>query len=258
MPHWRQLLLEARRCLELGRAGEALQFCDRAALESEDARYTAALVRGAVLLELGDPNGALSCYEAISDINQPDPDLDCARGLALFELGQLPEAEAALKSAIHGDPSLAQGHYTLGLLYEISGSPDAARCFREARRLAPELYAPDCQYTRPQFEALLKEAAAGLPPRIVKALESYPIVVAELPMVDELRQLRPRMSPQSLALVLGAEGAKSGADKPCLLIFKRNVERAFRDRDTAPLRVRETVIREFSLALGFSDDDLDG
>ena len=257
MPRWRQLLLEARRCLELGRAGEALQYCDRAALESEDARYTAALVRGAVLLELGDPNGALSCYEAIADVSHSDPDLDCARGLALFELGQLLEAEAALKSAIHGDPGLAQGHYMLGLLYEISGSPDAARFFREARRLAPELYKPDCQYTRVEFEALLKEAVSELPARVIEALESFPIVVAELPMVDELRQLRPRMSPQSLALVLGAEGNSAAAENPCLLIFKRNVERAFRDRETAAQRVRETVIREFSLALGFTDDDLD-
>jgi len=258
MPHWRQLLLKARHSLELGRPGEALQYCDRAALECEEARQTAALVRGAVLLELGDPSGALNCYEAIAIPNQPDPDLDCARGMALFELGHLAEAEAALKSAIHDDPGLAQAHYTLGLLYELSGIPEGMRCFREARRLSPEKFPADCQYTRAEFEELLKEAVAELPEEVAKALEDYPIVVADLPMVDELRQIQPRMSPQSLALVLGTEGSPKGPQKPCLLVFKRNVERAFRDRESAASKVRDTVIREFSHALGFSDDDLDG
>ena len=232
--------------------------CDRAALECDEARHTAALVRGAVLLELGDPGGALSCYEAIAVPNQPDPDLDCARGVALFELGQLPEAEAALKSAILDDPGLAEAHYTLGLLYELSGVPEAVRCFREARRLSPEKYPADSQYTRTEFEQLLNDAVAELPKVVVEALEEYPIVVADLPMVNELRQIQPRMSPQSLALVLGSEGSAAGPEKPCLLIFKRNVERAFRDRETTAERLRQTVIREFSHALGFSDDDLEG
>lgn len=253
MSRWHELLGEAQQALIKGRTLEALQLCDRAALESEDARHSAALIRGAIHMELGDPIAALSAYQAVADLKKQDADLDCARGLAYFEAGQIPEAEAALRSALRCDDRLAVAHYTLALLLELKAHKDCALHFRRARQLAPQNYPPDQCRTREQFEVLLNEAAAALPSHVVTCLAQFPIVVADLPVLDELGHVQPQMSPQSLALVLGTVGT-SGAH-PCLLIFKRNVERSFRADDAIVEGIRLSVISEFTRALGLKEDD---
>ena len=251
MTRWRDLLREAKDLLTVGRLHEALQLCDRAALESEDARYGAALIRGAIHLELADPTAALSAYQAVADLSQPDPELDCARGLAYFELAQIPEAEVAIRSALSLDDRLPQAHYTLGLIPELKGSREANQHFRRARQLAPRQYPEDRSRTREEFEEILNRAASSLPDDVLGHLKQFPIVVADLPVLDELQKIQPRMSPQSLALVLGTN-LGNGA-QPCLLIFKRNVERAFREDELIEEGVRLAVIREFTRALGFED-----
>jgi len=248
MTRWRNLLREAKDLLTAGRLHEALQLCDRAALESEDARYGSALIRGAIHLELGEPTAALSAYQAVADLSQPDAELDCARGLAYFELAQIPEAEAAIRSALSLDERLAQGHYTLALILELKGSREANQHFLRARELAPRQYPEDRSRTREEFEDILNRAAASLPEKVLEQLKQFPIVVADLPVLDELQKVQPRMSPQSLALVLGTNFG-NGA-QPCLLIFKRNVERAFRQDELIEEGVRLAVIQEFTRALG--------
>ncbi|MBT6179653.1 MAG: hypothetical protein HOI23_20605 [Deltaproteobacteria bacterium] len=251
MTNWRNLLIQAKEILVAGRTHEALQLCDRAALESEDARYGAALIRGAIHLEMGDPAGALSAYQAVAELGKPDAELDCARGLAHFELAEIPEAEAAIRSALRIDERLAQGHYTLALILELKASRAADSHFRRARELAPGQYPEDRSRTREEFEVLLNRAASTLPTDVVEHIRKFPIVVADLPVLDELQKIQPRMSPQSLALVLGS--AEASPVQPCLLIFKRNVERAFRDEDLIEAGVRLAVIREFTRALGLED-----
>src|SRR5262245_29570273 len=105
-PDWESLLDEAASALEEDRHHDALQLCDRAALLGDEARYNAAILRGDILLELGDPSGALSSYETVADPDVQDPDLDCARGMAFFELGRLAEADSALRSALRGNADL--------------------------------------------------------------------------------------------------------------------------------------------------------
>lgn len=251
MTHWRNLLTQAKEVLAAGRTHEALQLCDRAAIESEDARYGAALIRGAIHLEIGDAAGALSAYQAVADLGKPDAELDCARGLAYFELAEIPEAEAAIRSALRIDNHLAEGHYTLALILELKGSREANTYFRRARELSPEQYPEDRSRTREEFEALLNGAASTLPEHVIEHIRQFPIVVADLPVLDELQKIQPRMSPQSLALVLGS--SEGSSVQPCLLIFKRNVERAFRDEELIEAGIRLAVIREFTRALGLED-----
>jgi tetratricopeptide (TPR) repeat protein len=251
MTHWRNLLTQAKEVLAAGRTHEALQLCDRAAIESEDARYGAALIRGAIHLEMGDAAAALSAYQAVADAGKPDADLDCARGLAYFELAEIPEAEAAIRSALRIDSHLAEGHYTLGLILELKGRREANTHFRRARELSPAQYPEDRSRTREEFEALLNRAASTLPEHVIEHIRKFPIVVADLPVLDELQKIQPRMSPQSLALVLGSSEGR--AVQPCLLIFKRNVERAFRDEELIEAGIRLAVIREFTRALGLKD-----
>src|SRR5690606_25477836 len=133
------------------------QLCDRAALSGDDGRYHGALLRGDILLELGDAAAALSAYETVAQLDVPDPELDCARGIALFHLCRLPEAENALRSALRGRPDLPHAWYTLALIAEIRGNGQDPELFRRARMLDPEHYPPLEQMGRGEFEQALEE-----------------------------------------------------------------------------------------------------
>lgn len=255
MEDWGQLLKEAERALLCGRPGEALQYCDRAAVGGEEARYSASLLRGNILLEMGDAQGALSSFEAVADPDASDPEIDCARGVALFELARFPEAEAALKSSIRQAPHLAQSYYTLGLIAEFSGKGEEARWFRQARDLAPEKFGHHKQLRNDDFQSMLEDALSGLPPALAEALEHIPIVVSELPLVNDLHQLEPPISPLALAMLGGATGVGEDGDErlePVLFLFKRNIERAFTDRQDMMKATRHAVIEYFAEALGIS------
>lgn len=60
-------------------------------------------------------------------------------GVALLNLGQLSEAEAALLFALNLDPQMSSGYYNLGLVLVAASRKDEARAaFRKVRELAPE------------------------------------------------------------------------------------------------------------------------
>ena len=169
MEEWGRLLKEAERALLGGRSGEALRYCERAAVGGEEARYSASLLRGNILLEMGDAQGALRAFESVADPDAADPEIDCARGVALFELARFAEAEAALKSSIREAPHLAQSYYTLGLLAEFAGKGEEVRWFRQARELAPEKFAHHKQLRTAAFQSMLEDALTGLPAALAQA-----------------------------------------------------------------------------------------
>jgi tetratricopeptide (TPR) repeat protein len=62
-----------------------------------------------------------------------------ALAVAQMNLGQLLEAEGALRFAINLDPEMSSAHYNLGLVLVGANRKDEARAaFRKARELAPE------------------------------------------------------------------------------------------------------------------------
>ena len=252
MAQWEQLLKQAERHLEEGRPGDALQLCDRACFAGDDALYQSALMRGRILLEIGDTSGALSCFDSIASLETKDAEVDCARGTALFELAQFPEAQSALQSAIREDPNLADAHYLLGLIAEFVGSGEEGRWFREAYRIDPERFSPSPQLTNDEFSEVIEEAVSGMDESFQQALEQIPIVVAELPLVNELKHLEPVISPLSLAMVVGTivDGYVDETVEPVLFLFKRNIERAFRDREGMISATRIAIQTHFSEALG--------
>lgn len=259
---WNEILDDAERLWRDGRHHDALQQVDKAALASEDARYHAALLRGDVLLDLGDPLGALSSYESVADPMTPDPDVDAARGIALFELARFPEADNALRSALRGRADLAEAHYTLGLLYELLGNGRDIEHFRIARKLAPEQFPPPSQLSRDEFESAIQSAAGELPLSVQRAIEGIPVLVQELPHPDDLREAIPPVSPRCLGLFVGLaprfrstldEGV---AEQPVILLFKRNLERACDSRDGLIEEIRLTVLHEIGHALGLSEEQL--
>ena len=261
---WEEMLDEAAAALDESRHHDALQLCDRASMLGDDARYHAAILRGDVLLDLGDPGGALSSYETVADPDLDDPELDCARGIALFELGRFAEAENALASAVRGDPELAEAYYALGLLAELQGTGKEIEYFRRARRLDPDEYPAHLQLAREEFEATVEEALTRMPGGIREALTRLPVLIAELPHPEDVRHADPPLSPLALGMFVGsppwAEGAVMEApdsQQPAMVLFKRNLERAATTREELIDEIRRTITHEIGHVLGYSEEEIE-
>jgi tetratricopeptide (TPR) repeat protein len=245
---WEQLLQEARAAWGDEQPHAALQLCDRAALQSAPARHAAALLRGDILLQLGDAAGALSSYDSVANPSVPDASLDCSRGLALFELARFAEAENALSSALRGDPQLAEAHHALGVMSEIMGKGDETEHFRLARRLAPQRFDLAPRLSTEQFESVVQKGLERLPERVRIAMMSMTVLVMEMPRLEDLRELNPPISPQSFGMHV-ALTAGPAATQPAVLLFKRNLERACPHEAALVQAVRNTVLEEAVAAL---------
>ena len=244
---WQELLTRADSKRDAGHVEQALQLSDRAAMQGEDARHRAALFRGDTLLQMGDAGAALSSYESVADPTTADPELDGARGIALFEMVRLPEAELALRSALRGRPDLAEAYYVLGLIAEMTGSGEDTALFRAARRLAPERFPLAPSMARTTFQEIVAEALDGLPATLQKAIRRVPLRVDDMPHPEELRRSQPPVPPSALGMLL--QNAETGPSTT-IVLFKRNLERAFPERSRLVEEIRRTVLFEVSRALG--------
>ncbi|OGQ79507.1 MAG: hypothetical protein A2289_05580 [Deltaproteobacteria bacterium RIFOXYA12_FULL_58_15] len=259
---WQEQLDQAEVAMGDDRYHDALQLCDLAALQGDDARYHAALMRGDVLLQLGDALGALSSYDSVADPDLADAELDCCRGLALFELVRFAEADNALRSALRGQPNLAEAHFALGLIAEIMGTGRDIEYFRKARALAPELYPVTPQLTRNDFEAVVEEAMACLPEPVRQATKGIPILIADVVHPGDLLQSDPPLSPRVLGMFIGVPPTElslldaPSEQQPTILLFKRNLERACPSKDILIEEIRTTVLHEVGHAIGLDESAL--
>jgi tetratricopeptide (TPR) repeat protein len=244
--NWVELLEEAEAARSRGLRHQALQYCHRAARCGEQALREAALLQGRILLELGDATAALSGFESVALLERPDPELDCMRGLALFELGLLPEAEAALQNALKSVPEVAGAHYTLGLIAELLGTGEAEAHFRKARQLEPEAYPWRPNFSRTEFAALVRKATDDLPSSVYNWLKMHPLFVEVLPPVEKFGRVEPRVSPLSLAMFIVLPEQELEDTYCGLMLFKRNFERNFEASEDIIVALKRTIVHEVS------------
>lgn len=114
--------------------------------------------------------------------------------------------------------------------------------------------------TRTEFEQLVEEAIAGLPPEFAELLENIAVVVEEEPGPED-REALDDVHDELLGIYRGVALTYRTHDMLPMLpdqiaIFRGPILRVARSRRDAIHEVRDTVIHELGHYFGLHDDDM--
>ncbi|HUP62442.1 MAG TPA: metallopeptidase family protein [Thermoanaerobaculia bacterium] len=116
--------------------------------------------------------------------------------------------------------------------------------------------------SRAEFDRVVEEALAGLPPEFAELLENVAIVVEEEPSDDDLDALEDGgEDDELLGIYRGISRIERTHDRlPALpdqiAIFRGPILRLARSRREAVREIRDTVIHELGHYFGLHDDDM--
>ena len=110
-----------------------------------------------------------------------------------------------------------------------------------------------------EFEKLVEEALASLPPRFAKLLDNVAVVVEEEPSPDDLEVMED--DGELLGIYRGVALTRRSYDMLPMLpdqiaIFRGPILRVARDRREAMHEIRDTVIHELGHYFGLDDEDM--
>ncbi len=110
-----------------------------AVLAEDERNVTAMTLMGDVLMEMGDPAGALARYEEAYRRN-PTSEIQLKRAQALAAAGREGDAEAAFRDLVRQFPYRAEGYVGLGDIYREKSDEDrAVEQYRLGLRQAPDV-----------------------------------------------------------------------------------------------------------------------
>jgi predicted Zn-dependent protease with MMP-like domain len=217
---------------------------------------------GRALIELGDSMEAVRVLESARPLLNDEPELLIQLALAQFEALLFDDCRALLSSLPPEAAKDARVHHYLGLLDERSGLPEQAEGhFAEARRLDPDEFPAGVSLSRSEFDEAVERAMAALPPRVASYLENVPVLVEDLPSIDDLAG-DPPLSPLSLGMFRGTPGPEKSHFDPwsnlpsSIVLFQKNLERYTMSREELLEEIETTVLHEVGHYLGWDEDDL--
>jgi predicted Zn-dependent protease with MMP-like domain len=155
---------------------------------------------------------------------------------------------------------VADAWYGLGLAAEAAGDEEGKRSAwlrvlsSDERQPLEEPLLPEAE-----MEGAAEAALAELPARARTLIENVPIVIADLPAVEDVRQ---GLDPRLLGLFEGGAlpDASAVGGPPQLsriVLFRKNLERVAADEDELREEIRTTLLHETGHFFGMSEEDLE-
>lgn len=250
-----------------GDAETALALVERALplVDGDEERADVLLLRAEAELLREDEDagaeGALAAMELVEELAIQDPVLLTRAGLVYLELDDGEQAERAFLAAIDEDPSQADAHHGLGLVYEQRGDREAMiKAWSDTRRLDERAPPPLWHISTDEFERVAEEAMEELPPEVLDRLENVPILIEDLPGEHLVREGHdPRLLGVFSGIALPNKSHVAGQVPAidAVHLFQRNLERHSNHRDQLLEEIRITVLHETAHFFGLDDDDLD-
>ena len=250
------------------------------ALESGDPDSALTLARAALLTDSDDPVvrflAGLACLDldraadAVLELRHAvrlDPDdveFRSQLAYALFRSCEFDAARTEASRTLELDETIPEAHYTAGLLAERAGALDEAdACFARANEIDSQTFPRPLRLDDRAFEKALDEAGGLLDETFRKHLDKVAVTVDALPSDAVLLETNPPMDPELLGLFVGvplserSNFSPGGELPPRILLFKRNLERAFPDPDALKQEIGRTLHHELGHYLGLDEDELD-
>ncbi len=214
------------------------------------------LLEGQALSDLGRASQALLPLEqaiALSDSDQARYE----RGLVLFDLCRLKEAQRAFVELTRRTPDDAWAHHQLGLVLEMLGESVPAELeLASARKLAPKDFPPPLSISTAEFGTLVAEEVKALPGPMRTDLQLVQLELAELPDITDLTADQPTLSPTIVGLFRGLPLGMPDSEPRSIVLYRKNLLRIVTTRDDLRAQVRTTLLHELGHLRGEDDDEL--
>jgi predicted Zn-dependent protease with MMP-like domain/Flp pilus assembly protein TadD len=253
---------------EFGAYEEAIEHCDRMLAGGPDLarldRATEAEVyylKSKALFYQDDLDGALFLLRRALKTGGEQDVYRAFEGQILFEMGRFAEARRQLERAVALNPDSAHAAYHLGLVLERLGEADAAgRMFDRAHALEPDHYGLPIVVDDETFERAAHAALENLPRSMREVVERVPVLIEDFPSEEVIEHHD--VSPQILGIFVGTPRTEApvtaqAQDVDRIVLFKKNLEKACRDRDELIEQIEVTVRHEVGHYLGLSEEDLE-
>jgi predicted Zn-dependent protease with MMP-like domain len=249
------------------RLAEALDHATRALdrAEEEDEYLEALAVKAGIEVDLGKLGAArrtlaeLPPPEVATASTDPAWELEVAH--LLLAVGDVEQAQQRFSTLTAAHANLAEAWHGAGLAAEVLGDEEGKRQ-AWLRTLALDQQQPmeDPLLSEVEMQEVAEEALGELPERARALIENVPIVIANLPVAEDVRH---GLDPRLLGLFEGGAypDASSVGGPPQLariLLFRKNLERVAADEDELRDEIRTTLLHETGHFFGMSEEDLAG
>jgi len=182
-------------------------------------------------------------------------------GELLFSLGEVDRAERAYRAALAADDQLADAYYGLGkVLEERQDYMGMVVVWLKTLELDRESPPPPFGVSEEELAAIAEKALAELPRPVLDRLENVPVMIAEWPSEDLVRQgVEPRLLGLFSGLPLPHKSHLGGQQSTLdtIHLFHRNLESIARNADELAEEIRITVLHETAHFFGLEDEDLE-
>lgn len=240
---------------------DAVRLCEQAldVAEEEDEFIDAVLLKAEAEEAMGDADAARDTLGELPPVDFPEVTYHQRAARTLLDIGEVAEAEYHYGRALERDPSETDAQHGLGLCAEARGDTAAmVKAFLQVRERdlreppAPWGVSPD------RFEELCTDVLRNLPERVRLLLENVPIVAADYPS-EEL--VRDGQDPRMLGFFNGVpypEKSTVGGVPHLdgIYLYQRNIERVARTPQDVEDEIVKTVLHETGHFFGLSEDDL--